>query len=53
VLETMNPSNVELYQRAGWELYGQTTAEDVPTTWVLINRPAAAPDPDLYTLDAA
>ena len=53
VLETMNPSNVELYQRAGWELYGQTAADDVPTTWVLINRPAVAPDPEQHLRDAA
>ena len=45
VLETMNPSNVELYQRAGWQLHGQTQRADVPTTWVLVNPPAAARDP--------
>lgn len=45
VLETMNPSNVELYQRAGWQLHGQTQRGDVPTTWVLVNPPAAIRDP--------
>ena len=45
VLETMSPSNVELYRREGWELVGHTDgpgADGVPTTWVLVNQPAAA-----------
>jgi GNAT superfamily N-acetyltransferase len=46
VLETMNASNVELYLRAGWTLYGQTAASGVPTTWVMVNPPAAARDVD-------
>jgi ribosomal protein S18 acetylase RimI-like enzyme len=37
VLETMNPSNVELYRREGWEVVGRTDGTDVPTTWVLVN----------------
>lgn len=45
VLETMNPSNVDLYVRAGWQVYGETTAADVPRTWVLVNPPALARDP--------
>lgn len=45
VLETMNPSNVDMYVRAGWQVYGQTTAADVPPTWVLVNPPALARDP--------
>jgi GNAT superfamily N-acetyltransferase len=38
VLETMSPSNVELYQREGWEVLGHT-GDGVPTTWVLVSRP--------------
>jgi GNAT superfamily N-acetyltransferase len=46
VLETMNPSNVDLYVRAGWQVYAETTAADVPRTWVLVNPPVLAQDPD-------
>jgi len=46
VLETMNPSNVDLYVRAGWQVYAETTAADVPRTWVLVNPPALARNPD-------
>jgi GNAT superfamily N-acetyltransferase len=53
VLETMSPSNVELYLRAGWTLHGQTAADGVPTTWVLANQPAAARDPDRAARAAA
>lgn len=53
VLETMNPSNVELYLRAGWTLHGQTTAEGVPTTWVLVNLPATARGPAVPARAAA
>jgi hypothetical protein len=45
VLETMNPANVELYRREGWQVLGHTDgpgADGVPTTWVLVNQPAAA-----------
>lgn len=38
VLETMSPSNVELYQREGWDVVGHTEGS-VPTTWLLVNRP--------------
>lgn len=39
VLETVSPSNVELYRREGWELLAQI---DHPLrTWALINYPAA------------
>jgi ribosomal protein S18 acetylase RimI-like enzyme len=37
-LETTNPSNVDLYQRAGWQVVGQA-GNGGPTTWVLVNRP--------------
>ena len=37
VLETMNPSNVELYRREGWEVVGHTDGRLLPTTWVLVN----------------
>lgn len=40
VLETTNPSNVDLYVRAGWEVHRQIAAADVPPTWVLVNPPA-------------
>jgi GNAT superfamily N-acetyltransferase len=53
VLETMNPSNVELYLRAGWTLHGQTAAGGVPTTWVLVNLPAAMREPDRALSGAA
>lgn len=46
VLETMNRSNVDLYVRAGWQVYAETTAADVPRTWVLVNPPALAQDPE-------
>jgi Acetyltransferases len=52
VLETMNPSNVDLYVRAGWQVYGQTSAADVPRTWVLVNPPVLAQDPGV-TSEAA
>lgn len=52
VLETMNPSNVDMYVRAGWQVYGQTTAPDVPPTWVLVNPPALTQDPGV-TREAA
>lgn len=44
VLETTNPSNVDLYVRAGWEVHREIASADVPPTWVLVNLPAAAPD---------
>ena len=53
VLETMNPSNVDLYVRAGWQVYGETTAPDVPRTWVLVNPPALARDPGSPADEAA
>jgi ribosomal protein S18 acetylase RimI-like enzyme len=37
-LETTNPSNVDLYERAGWRVVGRT-GDGGPTTWVLVNRP--------------
>jgi ribosomal protein S18 acetylase RimI-like enzyme len=37
-LETTNPSNVDMYEREGWQVVGQGTG-DVPRTWVLVNRP--------------
>ena len=37
-LETTNPSNVDLYERAGWQVVGQA-GNGGPTTWVLVNRP--------------
>ncbi len=37
-LETTNPSNVDLYQRAGWQVVGQAD-NDSPDTWVLVNPP--------------
>ena len=37
-LETTNPSNVDLYEREGWQLVGRA-GDGVPTTWVLVNRP--------------
>lgn len=43
VLETTNPSNVDLYRRAGWEIYRQTVVDGVPPTWVLVNLPVATP----------
>lgn len=53
VLETTNPSNVNLYVRAGWEVYRRAAAEGVPTTWVLVNLPATAGDPDRAVRAAA
>ena len=40
VLETSNPSNVELYRRAGWEVVG-TIAEPLPT-WIMRQQPRPA-----------
>ena len=37
-LETTNPSNVDLYEREGWQVVGQA-GESGPLTWVLVNRP--------------
>jgi GNAT superfamily N-acetyltransferase len=39
VLETVSPSNVELYQREGWKL--MTQIDHPVRTWALINYPAA------------
>jgi GNAT superfamily N-acetyltransferase len=44
VLETTNPSNVDLYLREGWAVYRHTAVDDVPPTWVMVNLPAVAPD---------
>ena len=38
VLETVNPSNVELYRREGWEVLARS--DGPPATWVLANHPA-------------
>jgi GNAT superfamily N-acetyltransferase len=40
VLETTNPSNVDLYRGEGWQVVGHAPgAGDIPTTWVLMSTP--------------
>jgi GNAT superfamily N-acetyltransferase len=51
-LETTNPSNVDLYQRAGWEIVGDLRGGDV-RTWVLTNRPLRTDPEDAPALAAA
>lgn len=53
VLETTNPSNVDLYVRAGWAVYRRIDADGVPPTWVLMNRPALTRDPQQAAQAAA
>lgn len=44
VLETTNPSNVDLYVRAGWQVHRRIDVDAMPTIWVLVNPPGPAPD---------
>jgi ribosomal protein S18 acetylase RimI-like enzyme len=41
-LETTNPSNVDLYEKAGWQVVGQADNAG-PTTWVMVNRAPEGP----------
>jgi len=41
-LETTNPSNVAMYEKAGWNVVGQAD-NGGPTTWVMVNRAPVAP----------